>query len=235
MQTVMRKSRVLIVEDDPLAQGLLAAYLRKEGFEVEVAGSGRAMNDALERAQYDLIFLDLTLPDEDGLVLTRKVRSRWTVPIVVLTARAARDARLTAFELGADDYLVKPFDPEELVLRARNLLRRSTGSVRREESRIRFGDWTLDLGGRALTDGNGIEVPLAPAEYKLLVALAQAANRVVSRAQLLDAVAREDATERMIDVLVSRLRRKLNDDPRKPALLMTVQSAGYKLVGVQER
>jgi DNA-binding response OmpR family regulator len=229
----MRKQRILVVEDDPLAQGLLAAYLRKEGFEVETAIDGRGMHDALERAPVDLIFLDLTLPDEDGLVLTRKTRSRWTTPIVVLTARTDRDARLTALELGADDYLVKPFDPEELVLRARNLLRRSGGGVRREQSRLKFGKWTLDLAGRALIDEGNVEVPLAPAEYKLLVALAKAPGRVVSRAHLLDAVAREDATERMIDVLISRLRRKLDDDPKKPSLLVTVQGAGYKLVGVE--
>ena len=229
---------LLVVEDDPFAQSMLAAYMDKAGYRVTAVGTGKEMFSILERRRFDLLFLDLSLPDEDGLVLARKVRASWPgLPIIVLSWRSDRDDRLTALDIGAEDYLTKPFDPEELLLRARNLLRRANGSMPDAPAEtVEFRGWKLDFAGHALFRPDGIEVALTPGEFKLLAALARAPNRVLSRAQLLDATSsHSEAGERTIDVLVSTLRRKMEEDPRRPKLLVTVTGAGYKLVGVGAR
>ncbi|MEO5337304.1 MAG: response regulator transcription factor [Magnetospirillum sp. WYHS-4] len=227
---------LLIVEDDLFVQWLLAAYLGQVGYRVSVAESGEKMFDILEKEAVDLIILDLTLPDDDGLVLTRKLRTRWSMPIVVLTGRAGRDDRLTALELGADDYVVKPADPEELALRVRNLLRRTGGkpdSAGSHPDVIRFEEWELDIPRFRLSRAGGENVALSPAEFKLLTALVKADGRVLSRDQLLDAISGTDEApgDRIVDVLVSRLRRKIEVDPKAPVLVLTVTGAGYKFGG----
>jgi two-component system, OmpR family, response regulator len=224
-------ARVLIVEDDAFTRSLFAAYMEREGYAVSLAANGREMLERLESQNHDLVLLDLMLPDEDGLVLARKIRARWTVPIIVITVRQERDYRLTALGMGADDYLTKPVDPAELVLRARNVLNR-TGGLRADQAdeSITFHGWRLDLTAQALYAPDGTEVGLQPAEFRVLAALARASGRVLSRAKLLDATARRDgASERMIDVFVSNIRKKIEVDPRNPLLLRTVRSAGYRL------
>jgi two-component system, OmpR family, response regulator len=224
------KTRVLIVEDDEMVQSLLAAFLENEGFAVSCALTGGEMFAVLSRETVHLILLDLMLPDEDGLVLARQVRARSTVPIIVLTARRGRDDRLAALDIGADDYMTKPFDPRELVLRIRNLLGRAGGDAL-EVSVLGFEGWVLDVAGRSLSAPDGRDVALTPGEFNLLAALAKASNRVLSRGFLLDAISQDEdvPSDRMIDVYVSRLRRKIEKTPGKPRLIVTIPGHGYKL------
>lgn len=233
----MSANHLLVVEDDEFVQTLLAAYLEKEGFKVMRALNGREMLCLLSQERIDLILLDLTLPDEDGLTLARQVRARSTIPIIVLTARTDRHDRLAALEIGADDYMVKPFDPQELCLRIRNLLARAGNGdypsshtvAQRGKEVILFDGFTLDMAGHSLTNRQGELIQLSPAEFNLLAALAHAPGRVLSRSQLLDAVSRNDEapSERLIDVLISRLRRKLG----QPQLIITAPGLGYRFNG----
>ncbi len=222
------KHRLLIVEDDQFVQNLLATCLTKEGYDIVTANDGKAMYDILEKEDVQLILLDLTLPDEDGLVLARQIRSRSQLPIIVLTSRDEQDDRLAALEVGADDYVTKPCDLKELILRIRNILERS-GAGRSYEV-FRFEGWSLDVSGGTLTSPDGEDVIIPNAEFDLLTALLTASNRVLTRGFLLDAVSRADdsASERMIDVLVSRLRKRLEEYPKSPRLIITVPGRGYK-------
>ncbi|NQU61508.1 MAG: response regulator transcription factor [Rhodospirillales bacterium] len=229
------KKHLLIVEDDELVQSLLAAYMQNEDFKVSLAATGKEMLACIDSETIDLVLLDLGLPDEDGLVLARQVRARSSLPIIVLTARKEQKDRLAALEIGADDYLTKPFDPEELVLRVRNLLGRSesgaTNEALKERTEIfKFEGWTLDAGGHSLTGPKDKNVSLTRAEFNLLASLARAPNRVLSRDYLLDAVSQDaDApTDRLIDVLVSRVRKKIEKNPKKPEIITTVIGCGYK-------
>ena len=229
------QKHILIVEDDELVQSLLAAYMQNEGFKISLAATGKEMLACIDSEPIDMVLLDLGLPDEDGLVLARQVRARSSLPIIVLTARKEQKDRLAALEIGADDYLTKPFDPEELVLRVRNLLSRTgTGiddeALRKKVEVFKFEGWTLDIGSHSLTDPDDRKVPLTRAEFNLLAALARAPNRVLSRAYLLDAVSQdaEASTDRLIDVLVSRVRKKIEQDSKKPQIITTVIGCGYK-------
>ena len=229
------KKHLLIVEDDELVQSLLAAYMQNEDFKISLAASGKEMLACIDSEPVDLVLLDLGLPDEDGLVLARQVRARSSLPIIVLTARKDQKDRLTALEIGADDYLTKPFNPKELVLRVRNLLSRSEkgaidDALRERMEVFKFDGWTLDAGGHSLTGLDKNKVPLTRAEFNLLAALARAPNRVLSRDYLLDAVSQDaDApTDRLIDVLVSRIRKKIEKNSKKPEIITTVVGCGYK-------
>ena len=224
---------VLIVEDEEFVLALIGAYLRDAGFEISLAANGREMLALLDKEKINLILLDLGLPDEDGLVLTRQIRARSSVPIIVLTGRTGQEDRLAALELGADDYLTKPCDPREILLRVQNLLDRAGGSPKQpgtSEEIIRFDKWALDLASHMVIGPNGEDVTLTPAEFNLLTCFVRAPNRVLTRDHLLDAVSRYDDSpnDRMIDVLVSRLRKKIEDDPRKPGFIVTIRGCGYK-------
>jgi two-component system torCAD operon response regulator TorR len=229
-------SHLLIVEDDELVQALLAAYLQNDGFKVSLACMGKEMFGILNGEAVDLILLGL--PDEDGLTSARQIRARSAVPIIVITARLERDHRIAALELGADDYMTKPFDPQELLLRIHNLLDRSSsgdpadaGSGDRQRPDVlHFDGWAMDIGGHTLTNPEGEPVALTRAEFNLLAAMAKVPNRVLSRDHLLDAVSRHDESpsDRMIDVLVSRLRKKIEIDPKNPRMIITILGSGYK-------
>lgn len=227
-------AHLLIVEDDEFVRQLVAAYLEKEGYRLSVAGSAKAMHEILDREKIDLILLDLGLPDEDGLTLIRQLRTRSTVPIVVLTARQTRDDRIAALEIGADDYVNKPVDPQELTLRIANLLRRSSAAKSEDPQKhdvLAFGGWSLDVSANVLRAPDGVEIVLTRAEFDILTALARAPNRVLSRDFLLDAISRDGDSpgDRVIDVMISRLRKKLGDDPRHAVLIQTVTGRGYRL------
>ena len=212
--------------------------MQNDGFKVSLAATGKEMLACIDSEAIDLVLLDLGLPDEDGLVLARQVRARSSLPIIVVTARKEQKDRLAALEIGADDYLTKPFDPEELTLRVRNILGRAgDGSNTNAEEALRertevfkFLGRTLDAGGHSLTGPDGDKVTLTRAEFNLLTSLARAPNRVLSRDYLLDAVSQDsDApTDRLIDVLISRVRKKIEPNPKKPEIITTVVGCGYK-------
>lgn len=228
-----RTRHILVVEDDEMMQSLLSAYLDNEGYKVSSVATGKDMLAFLNINTVDLCLLDLTLPDEDGLTLARQVRARSNMPIVIMTARTGMDDRLTGLEIGADDFLTKPFDPRELVLRVRNVLNRAGGTDNDANDVIVFSGWQLCISAHSLVAPEGGEVPLTAGEFNLLSALTLAPNRVLSRSQLLDAISHSDEapSDRMIDVFVSRLRKKIEQDPKRPVFIVTVPGHGYKFTG----
>ena len=220
--------RVLIVDDErKLAQGL-AAYFRQAGFETLTAYDGRAALEQARRDQPDLILLDLMLPELDGMEVCRQVRRFSSVPIIMLTARVEETDKLIGLEIGADDYITKPFSPREVVARARAVLRRASGALA-PATVLRGGDVLLDLDRRSVQVG-GREVELTPTEFDLLGALMRNAGRPLSRAQLLDATQGDEYAgyERTIDAHVKNLRRKIEPDPANPRHILTVFGVGYK-------
>jgi two-component system OmpR family response regulator len=225
---------VLFVEDDPEIRGLVADFLRQNGFRVTVAQDGEDMDRELGGNGVDLLILDIMLPKEDGLSLCRRVRAAGNLPIIMLTARGSEIDRVVGLEMGADDYLAKPFGSHELLARVRALLRRSqyTAVEPRTPRRsvLTFAEWRLDLIARRLHSRDGTRVPLTGGEFELLVAFCEHPNKVLTRDQLLELTTRGksvSAIDRSIDIQVSRLRRKIEDDPRDPVLIQTVRSGGY--------
>jgi two-component system OmpR family response regulator len=224
---------ILFVEDDPDIRGMVADFLERNGYRLSVAKDGRDMDRVLGVSRIDLLILDIMLPKEDGLSLCRRVRASSNVPIIMLTARGSEVDRVVGLEIGADDYLTKPFGTHELLARIRALLRRAQSVARtpqeRQRSVLRFDGWTVDLGSRRLTAADGAHVPLTGGEFELLAAFCERPNRVLTRDQLLDLTrGRSPALfDRSIDIQVSRLRRKIEADPREPVLIQTVRSGGY--------
>jgi two-component system OmpR family response regulator len=231
------RPHVLIVDDDREIRGLLAQYLEKHEFRTTAVAEGKEMRRVLERAHVDLLVLDLMLPGEDGLSLCRELRSRSQLPIIMLTARGEDVDRIVGLELGADDYVAKPFNPRELLGRIKAVLRRSAHAPRDPSPEnvrgFSFGGWRLDTVTRTLADSEGREVALSGAEYRLLAVLLGAGNRVLTRAQLTELLRGRDADpfDRSIDVRVSRLRQILGDDARAPQIIKTVYGEGY-VIGV---
>jgi two-component system, OmpR family, response regulator len=224
--------KVLIVDDDREIRDLLARFLRKHGLRVETVADGRAMARALETGRFDLVVLDLMLPGEDGLSLCRHLRATSSLPVVMLTAVAEDTDRIVGLEIGADDYVTKPFNPRELLARIKAVLRR-TGVAGREtsEGTLTFAGWRLAAAQRELRDPDGVLVPLTSGEFDLLLAFVERPERVLSRDQLLDLTKGRDAVpfDRSIDVQLSRLRRKIEIDPQNPKLIKTVRGGGYML------
>jgi two-component system torCAD operon response regulator TorR len=187
----------------------------------------------VKKQEFDLILLDLGLPDEDGLVVARRIRASSTTPLVFVTQRASDADKIAGLELGADDYVTKPFNPRELSARVRNILARAdrSGSRQGPEDLVRFGEWVLDLGRYTLRDGAGNAVPLTRAEFDVLKALLLASGRAVTREMLLDAIRPKnpEGSDRAIDVLVSRLRRKLESGDGRPTVIVTVLGVGYRI------
>lgn len=223
---------ILIVDDHREIRDLVARALTKENFRVSTAADGRAMRKALADSRIDLILLDLMLPGEDGLSLCRAIRAESAVPIIMLTAKGEEIDRVIGLEMGADDYLPKPFGSRELIARIRAVLRRSADrapAAPGRPRRYRFDRWTLDTGSRELVGDDGIAVPLSTGEYDLLITLVERPQRVLNRDQLLD-LARgrtANALDRSIDTQVSRLRKKLEQDPADPKIIKTVWGGGY--------
>ncbi|WP_139093107.1 MULTISPECIES: response regulator [Pseudomonas] len=235
-------SRVLIVDDDPVVRELLQAYLGEEGYDVLCAGTAEQAEASLAEAEQggqpiDLVMLDIRLPGKDGLTLTRELRVRSEVGIILITGRNDDIDRIVGLECGADDYVIKPLNPRELVSRAKNLIRRVRHA--RQPNAIcvpgarqhhkRFAQWTLDPDRRRLIDRDGSETPLTHGEFQLLGVFLRNTGHTLSRDQLMDQIRNREwlPNDRSIDVLVGRLRRKLRDDPAEPELIITIHGAGY--------
>jgi DNA-binding response OmpR family regulator len=223
-------ARVLLIDDDARLHELLSSYLEQNGYQVTGAHDGQRGLSALTQAAFDAVLLDLSLPGMDGLDVCRKIREKSDIPIVMLTARGDEADRVVGLELGADDYVPKPFSPRELLARLRAVLRR-TSTDARDRAEVKVGRLALDTGTRAATlDGKTLD--LTGLEFDLLLALAKRAGRVVPRDALLEGAGRGDVTvgDRTVDVHISHLRQKLGDDPRAPRWIKTVRGVGYVLV-----
>lgn len=234
------KDRILIVDDDPDIRQLLVDYLLRNGFEAVPAASGREMAQRLERHAIDLVVLDLMLPDADGLTLCRDLRTRSNLPVLMLTARGEEADRILGIEMGADDYLVKPFSPRELLARIKSILRRTRAlppNLKPDAQRcLVFAGWKLDTATRVLTSPAGVAMPLSGAEFRLLRILLDHPNRVLNRDQLVELIHGREAEpyDRAIDVQVSRLRQRLQDTGRESGLIKTVRGEGYVLAAAVE-
>ena len=235
--------QLLVVDDDPDLRELLCNYLTENGYHVRSVGDGVAMWTEVSKALPDLIILDIMLPGEDGLSLCRNLRSQHRVPVLMLTARGDEMDRIIGLEMGADDYLPKPFHPRELLARIKSILRRVSDSAeqaikgQQQAQKLVFSGWTLDLGARHLIDSEGVVASLSTGEFRLLRVLAENANQVLSRDQLMDVLAGREAGpfDRSIDVMISRLRKRLEDDAREPRLIKTIRNEGYILATTVEK
>lgn len=230
---------VLVVDDDEEIRDLLGRILHKHGYGVTVARNGAEMWEVIASEKIDLIILDVMLPGDDGLMLCRKLRETSKVPIIMLTAMGDETDRIIGLEIGADDYLPKPFSPRELIARAKAVLRRTSASPTNDLTgkAVRFAGWRLDFVRRELLSPDGAITELTGGEYDLLVAFVERPQRVLSRDQLLDLARGRSASsfDRSIDVQVSRLRRKLEGDPHRQTVIKTVRGAGYIFVPKVER
>lgn len=228
-------SKILIVDDDRDIRSLLADYLDGHGYSTLMAADGNAMWAALDSNQVDLVVLDLNLPGDDGLTLCRNLRAKSMMPVIMLTARSEPLDRTLGLEMGADDYLPKPFEPRELLARIRSVLRRTQsmtlGSNGEQVQRLKFSDWTLDLTARHLVSPEGMVIALSGAEFRMLNIFLDHPNRILNRDQLLNMTHGRDADpfDRSIDIQISRLRQKLREDARSPQIIKTVRNGGYVL------
>ena len=227
--------RILLVEDDPRLAEMLCEYLGQAGFRMTVAPLGATALEQLESKEYDAVVLDLMLPDMDGLDVCRQVRTHSDTPVLMLTARGDAIDRIIGLELGADDYLPKPFEPRELLARLRAILRRRTPGKPAAERPLRFGRLDIDIAARAVLL-DGVRCELTSYQFDLLLVLAENAGRVLSRDALMDKVKGEhlEAFDRSIDVHMSRIRAAIEDDPKKPRRVITVRGAGYVFAKVQD-
>jgi len=226
-------SRILLIEDDPGLASLVSEYLGEAGYRVSVAGTGTTGLDRAAREPFDALVLDLMLPDMDGLEVCRKLRADSALPILMLTARGDAMDRVVGLELGADDYLPKPFEPRELLARLRAILRRGRSGPAAEV--LRFGRLEIDRGARAVRV-DGVAREMTSHQFALLLALAESAGRVISREALMEKLKGEtlEAFDRSIDVHISRIRAAIEDDPKKPRRIITVRGAGYVLAKAQD-
>lgn len=232
---------ILVVDDDREIRDLLARFLERHRLRVTAVRDAREARRAFINGHYHLVVLDLMLPGESGLDLARWMRTQSEIPIIMLTAMGEDTDRIIGLELGADDYVAKPFNPRELLARVRAVLRRAGDAAERQIDKgarvARFSGWVLEPARRRLLNPEGVEVPLTGGEYDLLVALVERANRVLTRDMLLDLLRGRQAGpfDRAIDVAISRLRRKLEDDGRNAQLIKTVRGGGYVLAATVER
>jgi two-component system OmpR family response regulator len=228
-------AHILIVDDDRGIRDLLQEFFRKRGLRASVAADGNEMEAVLRRGAVDLVVLDVMLPGRSGLELCRDLRTRQSTPIIMLTAVNETTDRVVGLEMGADDYVPKPFDPRELLARIRAVLRRNAGG---EEKRLparqtwRFAGWRMDCSRRRLVAPDDVRIELTAAEFNLLHTFVRNAQRVLTRDQLIELSGGDGGIsyDRSIDILVSRLRRKMEDDPKAPQLIQTVRSGGYQFI-----
>ena len=229
-------TKILVVDDDADLRWMVNKYLSKYDFEVTLAEDGEQMREALEKESFDLAILDVNLPGEDGLSLARYLRGNYQIGIVMLSAAAEVLDRIVGLEMGADDYVTKPFEPRELLARVKSVLRRAqtSGIVDEDKTgnRVRFGEFCLDLESHQLLDKNNESVSLTSMEFDLLKAFAENPNKVLNRDQLLNLSHNRDwdPFDRSIDIRITRLRRKIEAEPSKPQIIKTVRGVGYIFV-----
>lgn len=227
--------RILLIDDEPSIREPLSEYLEAQGFAVTDAANAAEARSVLRAQSVDLVVSDIMMPGEDGLSLCRHIRESSDTPVILLTARGEETDRIVGLEMGADDYVVKPFSPRELAARIKVVLRRlQAGGIRQhapDAGSFAFAGWVLKTGERALVDREGVSVPLSTGEYSLLHALVTRPRAVLTRDQLLDLTQGREAAafDRAIDNQVSRLRKKIEPDPRNPAIIKTVWGGGYTL------
>ncbi len=226
------QSHILLIEDDVEIGSMVSRFMTDHGFRVTRALDGRTLDRVMANSRVDLVVLDVMLPGEDGLSICRRLRSKSTVPIIMLTALGTETDRIVGLEMGADDYLPKPFSTRELLARVRAVLRRGQIADAAQSERpvsMAFDGWRLDTATRQLFDQSGTRVPLTSGEFNMLVVFCQNARKVLSRDQLLDMLHGRAAAvfDRSIDIQVSRLRRKIEPDPKEPTLVKTVRYGGY--------
>ncbi|MCB1832058.1 MAG: response regulator [Geminicoccaceae bacterium] len=235
------KAHVLIVDDHRDIRDLVGKYLGQHGFRVSTASGGEEARRMLRAGSFDLVVLDVMMPGEDGLSLCRHLRETTEFPVIMLTAMAEETDRIVGLEMGADDYLTKPFNPRELLARIKSVLRRTRALPPSREKlpdgMLRFDRWKLDTAQRELIDENGVSVALSTADYRLLTAFIDHPGMVLNRDQLLDLTSGREARvfDRSIDNQVSRLRRKIERDPRQPVIIKTHWGGGYSFVADVEK
>ena len=226
---------ILVVDDHPDIRDAMARYLKEHGYRVTTADRAATARQALETSAIDLVVLDIMMPGEDGLSLCRDLRATTNLPVILLTAMAEETDRIVGLEMGADDYVLKPFSPRELVARIKVIFRRVASGGQRvtapDGATYAFAGWLLKSQERTLVDSEGVSLPLSTAEYNLMLAFATRPNQVLSRDQLLDITQGREANafDRAIDNQISRLRKKIEPDPKNPTLIKTVWGGGYTL------
>jgi DNA-binding response OmpR family regulator len=235
MATMANAGCVLVVDDDASIREMLAEYLGSHGFVVAEAEDGTAMRAEIERAAPDVVLLDLRLPREDGLTLARYLRERYDVGIIMVTGSGEVVDRIVGLEVGADDYVTKPFDPRELLARVKSVLRRTQSRPAEaavESKRVRFGRCQLDLASHQLFDADGQEIPITSMEFDLLKVFAEHPGKALSRDRILTLTKNRewDPYDRSIDIRIARLRRKVEADPENPHAIRTVRGVGYMFV-----
>ena len=232
------EARILIVEDEAALSRSMRRFLEQEGYVVSVADTGSSARRMVQGAEFDLILLDLKMPDEDGLSLLKLFQTTVGVPVIIVSGKAKAVDRILGLELGADDYISKPFNLRELQARIKAVLRRTASDPQSSTTReggpkvsrlVRFADWEFDLGKRELRRPDGLQIALTSGEFKLLEAFVNHPSRVLSREKLLDWASNRDWTpfDRSIDTQIQRLRKKIEQDPGHPDLIRTVRGAGY--------
>ena len=229
-------NRILVVDDDSDVRWMIRKYLEKHDFEVEAAEDGAQMRKLMKSQTFDLVILDVTMPGEDGLSLARFLRENYKIGIVMVTAASEVVDRVLGLEMGADDYVTKPFEPRELLARIKSVLRRLAAAGLRDRNalenandRMPFGRFTLDTASHKLLDEDGVEIAITSMEFDLLKAFADNPDKVLTRDQLLNLAHKRDwdPYDRSIDIRITRLRRKIERDPTKPEIIKTVRGAGY--------
>lgn len=230
------QTHILLVDDEATLREPLAEYLAKQGFRVQQASDASQARSVMNAFNFDIILLDIMMPGEDGLSFCRHVREKTEIPVIFISAKGEELDRIVGLELGADDYITKPFSPRELVARIKVVLRRTNNGngVKPGSGAIyQFSGWTLKTNQRSLTDNEGVSVPLSSGEYQMLLALLSRAGQVLNRDQLLDITQGREAHafDRAVDNQISRLRRKIEVDPKNPEIIKTVWGGGYVLAG----
>ncbi|MGD9638457.1 MAG: response regulator [Alphaproteobacteria bacterium] len=232
MSETLQAKRILIVEDDTFVQKVLKEYLDKEGYNVSLVNNGSEMRRCFDSNIFDLVIMDLKLPGEDGISLTRYIKEKYNVGIIILTSMNETFDKVVGLEVGADDYITKPFEERELLARIRSVMRRISeikASEKRDNNKIYFDGWHLDIKSRVLWDPKGNQKDLTGSEFTLLIELASNPQKVIRRENLLKSVYNRNwnPVDRSIDVLVTRLRHKIENDCKNPKIIKTVRGQGY--------